>query len=214
MGTKTETKANAQATKAEAKTGQSTKAKANKATAPKKDKAVVETPAITLPTLAETPKETVKFESMCGSDFDVNQASTCWATCQEDNPEAFAACKANHALVGQTTKVKATRTSRGKTLWLHLKGCQGGLVDEILSEVKGPHSIEDIMKYSDGTRARVTGHMRHLTQKRGVVLRMTEEGKIFAEGFNDEGLTGIRTDSIKLFNEDGTAFVVQAVVNK
>ena len=150
----------------------------------------------------EKPEE--KFQSMCGFEYDPTPASSCNKTCSKDNPDAYKACLDNFEKNGSekakkvTTKKKATR---GKTAWGHLKGCQGGLVDEIFLN-GGAHTIEEIMEYSGGKEYRVRSHMRHVRKLWNLDMRVTDDKRYFVVGYGSEDLEGTSTDGFKTFPEE------------
>ncbi len=181
-----------QTAKADAKTRQATAA--NKA---KKSDKVEGTPVkdlAPLETASETPKE---FKSMCGFEFDPAQAGSCFKTCQEENPEAFAACQANFKLTAKKTPA-TSKAKRGKNVFGHLNGCQGALIDEAFLTTGGAHSVKELMEFAKATHPRVISHLKHLVSVWNVDLRLTEDKKYYIEGRNSTGLKGKKTDGVKV----------------
>ncbi len=142
----------------------------------------------------ETEETTKKeFKSMCGFEFDPSKSGDCHELCKSDNPDEFQRCLTNYE--EKPTKPKKQTVSRdikGKTLWGHLNGCQGGLIDICLSTAKNPLTLDEISEYCVGRPARVLHHIKHLEKNVEIDIRVNETLGIY--WFENKNITGNNDD--------------------
>jgi len=124
-----------------------------------------------------TPEEPVdgetkeEFHTMCGSEFNPKTSGECFKQCQEDFPEAFAAC-IEHYKITDIKPVKAKSTKKagiGKTEWQHLRNSQAGLIDDFFFN-GGVGTLKEVSEFASGKETRCLHHMRHLVADIGVEL--------------------------------------------
>lgn len=187
-----------QTAKANAKTRQAT------AASKKSDSVKTETPKKDLATIdkaAETPK---KFESLCGFEFDPAKAGSCFKTCKGENAEAFEACQANFKATAKKTTASASKAKRGKNVFGHLNGCQGSLIDDCLL-TGNAFTIQELMEAASATHPRVVSHLKHLYSVWNVDLRITEDKKYFIHTEKTKGLTGLKSNGVKIIETQEAA---------
>lgn len=130
---------------------------------------------------AETDDNGV-FTSMCGSDFDPKKNGACHKDCQVDFPDSFKACSDNFAKSDVVKKKKSGKPAVGKTEWGHVKGKQGGLVDDFFFEGK-VGTIKEIAEFAGGKEPRIMHHMKHLVADVGIEILFADK----KEEIEDDG---------------------------